>query len=368
MSEHLSPGRALLLGLFVIITLVLGVGGVFLIGQHDWIFASTFTVDAKFPTIGGVGTGTRVRLQGIDAGVVEHIEPPSGPGEPVRLRLRINETYRPLIRTDAVVTLVTEGIVGSRVVEIHPGSQAAAPIKPGAELKALPPVELSQILAEAYSTGQELRSLGRQLSGIVDRMDRLAMHVEDGQGSLGKFVMTDDAHRAALELMDAGGHLVTTLDESVLAMRRVWPLKDYFQQQGMNQPDDLLYRPKLRRESHTLPTAELFPPGRSVLSEAGKSVLDTQAAWIKSAATDETEIVIACFDQTETSNTKAQRLTQEQADAVLSYLRDVHAIQRVGFFGRRTCTAAGFGNVTPDGQEAGALAKRVELILFLPEK
>ena len=46
--------------------------------------------------------GDRVRVQGIDAGVVEAIDPPKLPGGPVVLWLRVDERLHPLVRVDAL--------------------------------------------------------------------------------------------------------------------------------------------------------------------------------------------------------------------------------------------------------------------------
>ena len=63
----------------------------------------------SFATIGGVEVGQRVRVQGIDAGVVEAIEPPSAPGKPVTLVFRVDARLRPLVRRDATARIVDRG-------------------------------------------------------------------------------------------------------------------------------------------------------------------------------------------------------------------------------------------------------------------
>ena len=75
----------------------------------------------EFETIGGLEAGHRVRIQGIDAGVVERIIAPAEPGQPVELVLRVDERLRPLVRTDAVARIASEGLVGAKVVELTPG-------------------------------------------------------------------------------------------------------------------------------------------------------------------------------------------------------------------------------------------------------
>lgn len=369
MTDNLSPGKASLLGLFVVVAISLATAGVFAIGHHDyWGLRPTFGLKAEFSTIGGVTEGTRVRVQGMDAGVVERIESPTVPGRAVVVHLRLDHRYRGLIREDAIATLATQGIVGNRVVEIQPGSEYAAAIEPGATLRSDPPVELNQLLAEAYSTGKEVRELGHKLGNILGRLDHLTARVEEGEGSLGKFVMTNEAHQSALNLMNSGDELVDTMGETLVAMRRVWPLKDYFMKNTTNDPDHLLYRPGSRHAAESFDTDLIFEAGRSVIHDAGKQRLDQLASWVLEKATNESEIMVAAFDQLEPNATKAQKLTQEQAQAARDYLVEEHSIHRVGFFGSREVIAAGFGSNRPDDQSPGASPRRLEVIIYTPAK
>ena len=76
--------------------------GLYQVAGRHWQVQPTFRVRAEFETIAGLEAGHRVRLQGIDAGVVEQVVPPSEPGRPVELILRIDDRLRPLVRDDTV--------------------------------------------------------------------------------------------------------------------------------------------------------------------------------------------------------------------------------------------------------------------------
>jgi len=94
--------------------------GLFTVGSRGWFGADALNVRAGFTEIRGVEIGTRVRIQGIDAGEVIAITPPDGPDSPVILRLRIKGEYRHLIRNSSTVAIVSEGMIGGKVVEIRP--------------------------------------------------------------------------------------------------------------------------------------------------------------------------------------------------------------------------------------------------------
>ena len=98
MWREVGRWRALASLGFVLAVLALAGFGITQVARRQWRTQKTFHVRADFPTIGGVGAGQRVRIQGVDAGVVESIVPPTVPGKPVRLVFRIDEKLRPLVQ------------------------------------------------------------------------------------------------------------------------------------------------------------------------------------------------------------------------------------------------------------------------------
>src|SRR5262245_59418563 len=111
MRREVGGWRALASGAFVLAVLALAAFGAARVAGRQWRLQRTFPVRAEFATVGGVAAGARVRVQGVDAGVVEAVVPPAAPGGPVRLVFRVDERLRHLVRADAVARIVTEGVV-----------------------------------------------------------------------------------------------------------------------------------------------------------------------------------------------------------------------------------------------------------------
>src|SRR5262249_23540610 len=118
MSRSLSRLQALVLGLVVFAGTALAGVGLFTIGSKDWYGKDALHVRVGFHEVRGVQPGTRVRVQGIEAGEVVEITPPDRPGGPVILRLRIRPEYRHLIRKSSRVQIVMEGALGGKVLEV----------------------------------------------------------------------------------------------------------------------------------------------------------------------------------------------------------------------------------------------------------
>src|SRR5581483_10485214 len=100
-------------------------------------------VKVGFDGIRGVELGTRVRIQGIDAGEVVAIDPPAVAGGPVVLCLRLRGSLRHLVLAGSTVQIVGEGLIGGKVLEIRsegiePGTPEASPVAEGAILRARP--------------------------------------------------------------------------------------------------------------------------------------------------------------------------------------------------------------------------------------
>ena len=110
-----------MLGLIVFLGVGLAVVGLFAVGSRGWFGKEPLHVRVGFREIRGVEIGTRMRIQGIDAGEVVTILPPESPDSPVVLRLALKDEYRRLVRARSTVQIVSEGMLGGKVLEIHRG-------------------------------------------------------------------------------------------------------------------------------------------------------------------------------------------------------------------------------------------------------
>ena len=134
MRREMTRWRALANAGFVLAVLAVAGYGLRQISSRNWGWQPAFRVQAGFATIGGVEVGAKVRVQGIDAGVVDSIDPPSVPGGPVVLRFRVDERLHPLVRSDATARIVPTSLVGAKVVEIVPGKPDAPLLADGGSI------------------------------------------------------------------------------------------------------------------------------------------------------------------------------------------------------------------------------------------
>jgi phospholipid/cholesterol/gamma-HCH transport system substrate-binding protein len=369
MNRVIGRWRALANAGFALAALALAGFGVNQVASRQWRVQATFPVRADFATIGGLEVGQRVRVQGIDAGVVEAIEPPMNPGRPVRLVMRVDARLRPLVRSDAKARIITEGVVGSKVVEIVPGRQDAPPLDGSGVIAAERSTEIADLLQRADQSLARIDAVAQAAERGLGEVNQIAGSIRKGQGSLGKLVQDDEAYRKLVMLSHQGERTLKDLEDNLAALKRTWPLSRYFNDRSFFDRDQVLFHPGSERDSQTLRESELFDPDRAVLTTEGRKKLDEVAAWFKKLRQPTTEVVIAAFTDKGRDEDLARILTQEQADAVRKYLVSQHSISSLGWFSSRKVAAVGFGNQTPRTLAESAHEsppRRVEIILFTP--
>ncbi|MFO0906874.1 MAG: OmpA family protein [Isosphaeraceae bacterium] len=370
MHSEMPRWRALANAGFAIAALALAAFGVTRVANRHWHLRETFRARAEFAQVGGLDSGAPVRVQGIDAGVVERIEPPSAPGEPVGLVLKLDGKLRGLIRGDAMARIATQGVVGAKVVEITPGRPEAPELEEGGTLRSEAPVELADILKGADESLKNLNAVAAAARDGLGEINAIAGAIREGRGSLGRLVQEDDAYERLVALSDRGERTLNDLDDNLLALKGTWPLSRYFDRRGFSDRERVLFHPEAECDRRVLAEADLFEPGRAVLTSGGKQRLDALAPWLKTVLRSPTEIVIAGFHDDPRGDDLAELLSQQQADAVRNYLVTRHTVQSKGWWGSRKVASVGFGKQVPrtapsDGNPRSP--RRVEVLLFTPQ-
>src|SRR5580693_3467427 len=101
--------RTFRLGAFIVGTLLILAAGVFLIGDKEFLFSSTFLLKAEFKNVAGLTAGADVRVGGLREGTVQRIELPGRPEEKVTVVMKMHDSTGDIIRKDSVATIKTEG-------------------------------------------------------------------------------------------------------------------------------------------------------------------------------------------------------------------------------------------------------------------
>ncbi len=167
------------IGLFLILGIGLFTAILFLIGNRHDIFGKHVEYYAEFSDIGGLPRGAQVRVAGIEAGEVKGIEIPASPASKFRLKLQVRANARGMIRTDSLVSIKTEGLVGDKYVFIRQGTSAAGEAADGATLPSKEPFDLGAALEKAAPLLDKSSALLDNLQGsVTDLHGRLDVALE----------------------------------------------------------------------------------------------------------------------------------------------------------------------------------------------
>lgn len=159
-----------------LVLLAIGVFVAFIMVLGDCNFSPGFHVQVDFSNAAGLKPGAPVRLAGIPAGSVKAVEfiggevESAGEGEEgarpvyVRTTLFIEDSIRDSIRSDAVFTITTQGVLGEPYIEITSLDRSAPPIEDGAIYLGTDPPRLEQLLSAGYDIVIEARELFARLN------------------------------------------------------------------------------------------------------------------------------------------------------------------------------------------------------------
>ena len=228
-----GTARQLRVGAFVLASLLVFAGLVYMLGRTAGLFERQYRLVASFGRIGGLIQGATVRLAGVPVGRVGEIQLPSAGAAQVRVELLIARRVQDRIRADSVARIETLGLLGDKIIDITLGGAATPVLQDGAELRteeAFDTVRLTQqgaeLLKNLVDLSAELRAglarvtaspAGSDLEATVRALRSLATEIERGQGVLHRLVYD---RKLGAALADAGETL-RQVGETVRRIDRV---------------------------------------------------------------------------------------------------------------------------------------------------
>lgn len=393
MSQSLTRWQSVVLGLVVLAAVGLGGFGAARIAERQGLWGDTFEVAVGFPEAHDVTPGTPVRVRGVEAGKVLAIDypPDDTPGAEVTLRLELNTKYARRLYADASAQIFSSGLLGSKVIALHPGTPEKGPLESG-RVRGVRPFSIDEAAAELRDTAKEVKELVKQASATAAEANALVQEVRQSNGTLAKLLKDDDLYRDLKDVaaqsrgllqrasgavgkvegqMDDLKGFVTDGRETLRSVRqgtdaigRLPIIRGYVEDAAA-----LLVRPAHKRDRFYYNTADLFAGQTAILSDGGRHHLNGVADWLRGVRNDKADLVVAGFcdpndrDQTPAS---AMELTKKQAEAVVEYLKG-QGVHKLGWTTRRKMTAIGLGmNPSPVVEKEPLPPSHVQVLLFTP--
>jgi phospholipid/cholesterol/gamma-HCH transport system substrate-binding protein len=183
----MASGRELKVGLLVAAALAVFAAGIFVIGREDLLFSRKARYFVRFQSVGGLGAGSPVQLNGVNVGTVEEVRLPADMGQnEITVHLAVDRRYAQRIRDDSAAKIKTLGLLGDKYVALSSGSPGFPQIPPGGEIPTGDQTSVDQLIASGEDVMQNVVSISHSLAAILDRAER-------GEGLLGELTVRSPA-------------------------------------------------------------------------------------------------------------------------------------------------------------------------------
>ena len=172
----MPSSRNFVVGLFLIVGILLFAVGLFMIGDRRKLFSKDFEIIAEFKELGGLQNGANVKVGGMDAGEVIDIEVPPQPQSKFRVKMRVVEKLHPVVRTDSVATIQTEGVLGNKFMKIDQGTPQAPAAPPGSTIPSREPFDFADLMQQIRDTVDEVKG---KMDGVFASISTTSENAND---------------------------------------------------------------------------------------------------------------------------------------------------------------------------------------------
>jgi phospholipid/cholesterol/gamma-HCH transport system substrate-binding protein len=202
-----------IVGIFVVASLAALLIMVVIVAQQEGLFQEYIEYRAIFKNVSGLKSGSEVHLAGVTVGnVLNTVITPDGS---IVVTFQVIKKYSDRIRQDSKATIGFMGLLVEKSLDLTPGSLNKPPIPPEGIVAAIEPLDITQIVAQAAPSLQDLQKVMTNLVNLTQSMSQpdsnfgqivtsfkeIFAKVNKGKGSLGKLVNDDVLYQDTAETM-----------------------------------------------------------------------------------------------------------------------------------------------------------------------
>jgi phospholipid/cholesterol/gamma-HCH transport system substrate-binding protein len=274
--------RAARLGAFIVATLAVLAGGIFIIGSKQYLFSSTYRLQTQFANVEGLEEGGDVRVGGVHTGTVRQIVLPRKADEKVTVLMDLSKSTHAIIKKDSVASIETEGLLGNQYLAISFGSPDAADVHDNDIIASQPPLEMSDLLQKASGLLDGSQAAIQNTTRATANLDSITAKINRGQGTVGALVndkqlynnleQTSSAMRDTMTQAKAG---VTDFQENMEAMKHNFFLRGFFKSRGYEDSSELTEN-EIQRLPQGTPVKEFDYPAKQLFDKQDSAKLKNQ--------------------------------------------------------------------------------------------
>jgi phospholipid/cholesterol/gamma-HCH transport system substrate-binding protein len=238
--------RAARLGAFISATLAILAVGVFIIGDRQYLFSSTYQLKTAFSTVVGLETGSEVRVGGVHSGTVRRIDLPNKPTDKITVLMDLQRSTREIIRQDSVARIETEGLLGNEYIAISFGSAQAANVKDGDSIASQPPLVIADLIKKTDAILDRSQQALDNVTVTTANLSSISAKINHGQGTIGALVndkkIYSQLDQATVGMRDSVVHAqagIADFQEDMEALKQNFLLRGYFKKRGYEDSAEL---------------------------------------------------------------------------------------------------------------------------------
>jgi phospholipid/cholesterol/gamma-HCH transport system substrate-binding protein len=360
--------RAARLGAFIIATLAILAAGIFIIGDRQYLFSSTYKLETQFSTVVGLDEGAEVRVGGVHSGSVRRIELPKKPTDKITVVMDLERSTHDIVKQDSVAAIQTEGLLGNEYVSISFGSAQGLNVHDGDMIASQPPLVIADLIAKTDAILDSSREALSNTTVATANLKSITAKIDNGQGTIGALIndkkMYNELDQTTVGMRDTVVHAqagIADFQENMEALKQNFLLRGYFKKRGYEDSTDLV-----KDEITSLPIASPLktfhyePKGLfDQIDTAKLKNKESLAAAGKFLAANEFGVaVVVVYTGTTGDTGKDLILTQARAAVVRAYL-----VGNFGFDDSQLKTL-GMGKKTGAAGDADSSWGDVQIIVY----
>jgi phospholipid/cholesterol/gamma-HCH transport system substrate-binding protein len=201
-----SASQKISLGVFVILGTIFLVAALYFVGNRQNLFGNNIILNTYFNNVNGLKLGNNVRYSGINTGTISKIEMQSETR--ILVEMVIEENLGKKIKSNAVATIGTDGLVGSMIINIIPQEGNFPYVKSGDTIKSFSKIGTADMLNTLSVTNENAALLTSDLLKITT-------HILEGKGTVGMLLndslVAQDLRRSVFQLKQASTGAANTI-------------------------------------------------------------------------------------------------------------------------------------------------------------
>jgi phospholipid/cholesterol/gamma-HCH transport system substrate-binding protein len=224
--------RAVRLGIFIVFTLAVLAAGVFLIGNRQFLFSSTYVLKSGFKNVAGLNNGAEVRVGGIHKGTVKQIQLPAQPGGDMTVVMNMESSTRKVLRKDSIAAIQTEGLLGNKYVEVSFGSDKAPNVDDGTTIDSVPPLDISDLMKKTNEILDTTKQTMVNVQESSGHFKEISSKIDRGEGTVGALINNKKFYEELNQATAQAKLGASSFQENMEALKHNFFLRGFFNRRG----------------------------------------------------------------------------------------------------------------------------------------